>query len=68
VAAPGFGRHDVTVLRAEGDGIEGKRVVCIARKIEGPWLVRKSGSHRGLRGKLVDAEAYVALAIEGVHR
>lgn len=56
----------MTVLRAKGDGVEGKRIVYIARKVEGPWLVRKSGSHRGLRGKLYDAEAYVVLAIEGV--
>ena len=54
----------MTVLRAKGDGVEGKRIVYIARKVEGPWLVRKSGSHRGLRGKLHDAEAWVVLSIE----
>ena len=58
----------MTVVRETGDGMEGKRIVYIARKVEGPWLVRKSGSHRGLRGKLYDAEAYIALAIEGVRR
>jgi len=54
----------MTVLTGEGDGIAGKRVVYIARKAEGPHLVRKSGSHRGLQGKLYDAEAYVDQAIE----
>ena len=48
----------------EGDGIAEKRIVYIARKVEGPHLVRKSGSHRGLQGKLYDAEAYIDVAIE----
>jgi len=56
----------MAVLRGYGDGIEAKRIIYIARKVEGPWLVRKSGRHRGLRGKLSDAEAYVDLPIEGV--
>ncbi len=54
----------MTVHVEEGDGIAGRRIVYIARKAEGPYLVRKSGSHRGLQGKLYDAEAYVDLAIE----
>lgn len=54
----------MTLSIAEGDGIAGKRIVYIARKVEGPNLVRKSGSHGGLQGKLYDAEAYVDLAIE----
>ena len=54
----------MTTLTAEGDGIAGKRIVYLARKAEGPYLVRKSGRHRGLQGKLYDAEAYVDLAIE----
>ena len=54
----------MTVLTDEGDGIAGKRVVYIARKVEGPHLVRKSGAHRGMQGKLYDAEAYVDVAIE----
>ena len=33
---------------------------------ESQRLVRKSGRHRGLRGKFCDAEAYVDLPIEGV--
>ena len=54
----------MTVLTDEGDGIAGKRLVYIARKVDGPHLVRKSGSHRGLQGKLYDAEAFVDVAIE----
>jgi hypothetical protein len=54
----------LTLHTEEGDGIVGKRIVYIARKVEGPHLVRKSGSHRGLQGKLHDAEAYVDVAIE----
>ncbi len=57
-----------TILRGHGDGIEGKRIIYLARKVEGPWLVRKSGRHRGLRGKLYDGEAYIDLPIEGVRR
>ena len=56
----------MAILRAYGDSIEAKRIIYIARKVEGPWLVRKRGRHRGLRGKLYDAEAYVDLPIEGV--
>jgi hypothetical protein len=56
----------MAILRAYGDGIEAKRIIYIARKVEGPWLVRKSGRHRGLHGKLYDAEAYVDLPIEGI--
>ena len=56
----------MAVLRGYGDRIEAKRIIYIARKVEGPWLVRKSGRHRGLRGKLYDAEAYVDLPIEGI--
>ncbi|MFQ5538728.1 MAG: hypothetical protein ACE5GJ_14930 [Gemmatimonadota bacterium] len=55
-----------TVLRAEGDGIVARRIVYLARKVVGPRLVRKSGRHRGLWGKLHDAEAYVDLPLEGV--
>jgi len=54
----------VTLPTDEGDGITGKRIVYVARKVDGPHLVRKSGSHRGLQGKLYDAEAYVDVAIE----
>ena len=54
----------MTILVNQGDGIIGKRIVYIARKVEGPHLVRKSGRHRGLLGKLYDAEAYIDLPIE----
>jgi len=56
----------MAILRGYGDDIEAKRIIYIARKVDGPWLVRKSGRHRGLRGKLYDAEAYVDLPIEGI--
>lgn len=55
-----------TILRDKGDGIAAKRIVYLARKVEGPRLVRRSGAHQGLWGKLYDAEAYVDLPIEGV--
>lgn len=54
----------MTLLTEEGDGIAGKRIVYITRKAEGTHLVRKSGSHRGLQGRLYDAEAYIDVAIE----
>ena len=54
----------MTILTDEGDGIIGKRIVYIARKISGPRLVAKSGRHRGLEGILYDAEAYVDIAVE----
>ncbi len=54
----------MTVLREEGDGVVGKRIVYLARKIPGPRLVAKSGRHRGLQGTLFDAEAYVDIALE----
>jgi len=54
----------MTILVNQGDGIIGKRIVYIARKVEGPHLVRKSGRHRGLLGKLYDAEVYIDLPIE----
>ena len=54
----------MTTLTDEGDGLVGKRIVYLARKVEGPNLVRKSGRHRGLQGKLYDAEVFIDLAIE----
>ena len=54
----------MTVLREEGDGIVGKRLVYLARKISGPRLIAKSGRHRGLQGTLYDAEAYIDIAVE----
>ena len=38
----------------------------VARKVEGPWLVRKGGRHRGLKGKLIDAEAYIERPIDPI--
>ncbi len=54
----------MTVLTEEGDGIIGKRIVYIARKVSEPRLVMKSGRHRGLEGVLYDAEAYIDIAVQ----
>ena len=54
----------MTVLREKYDGIQGKRIVYVARKVEGPWLIRKSASHRGVRGVLYDADAYIDRPLE----
>lgn len=54
----------MTVLTDEGDGIIGKRVIYIARKMSQPRLVAKSSRHRGLEGILHDAEAYIDVAVE----
>jgi hypothetical protein len=54
----------MTVLTDEGDGLIGKRIVYIARKVSGPRLVMKSGKHRGLEGVLYDAEAYIDIAVQ----
>lgn len=54
----------MTILTNEGDSIIGKRIVYVARKVEGPFLIRKSGAHRGSQGKLYDAQAYIDVAIE----
>jgi hypothetical protein len=54
----------LTVLTREGDGIAGKRIVYIARKVTEPRLIAKSGRHRGLQGVLHDAEAYIDVAVE----
>jgi len=54
----------MTILTIEGDGIIGKRIVYIARKVSGPRLVMKSGRHRGLEGTLYDAEAYIDIAVQ----
>ncbi len=55
-----------TVLREEGDGTVARRILYLARRVAGPRLVRNRGRHRGLWGKLDDAEAYVDLPLEGV--
>jgi hypothetical protein len=54
----------MTILTEEGDGVIGKRIVYVARKVSGPRLVMKSGRHRGLEGVLYDAEAYVDIAVQ----
>ena len=54
----------MTTLTNEGDGILGKRIVYIARKVSGPRLVMKSGRHQGLEGVLIDAEAYIDIAVQ----
>jgi len=54
----------MTVLTDEGDGIIGKRIIYLARKMSGPRVVVKSGRHRGLEGILYDAEAYIDVAVE----
>lgn len=54
----------MTILTDEGDGIIGKQIVYLARKVSGPRLVMKGGRHRGLQGVLYDAEAFVDIAVE----
>ena len=54
----------MTILTGEGDGIVGRRIVYVARKVAGPRLVMKGGRYRGLEGTLYDAEAYIDIAIE----
>jgi hypothetical protein len=54
----------MTTLTSEGDGIIGKRIIYIARKVSGPRLIMKSGRHRGIEGILYDAKVYVDLAVE----
>jgi hypothetical protein len=54
----------VTILKGEGDGIVGKRIVYVARKVSGPRLVMKGGRHRGLEGVLYEAEAYIDIAVQ----
>ena len=53
----------MTILTEEGDGLIGKRIVYVARKVSGPRLVMKGGRHRGMEGTLYDAEAYIDEAI-----
>jgi hypothetical protein len=54
----------MTTLTNEGDGIIGKRMVYVARKVSGPRLIMKCGRHRGMEGILYDAEAYIDIAVE----
>ena len=54
----------MTILTEEGDGIIGKRIVYVTRRVSGPRLVMKGGRHQGLEGVLYDAEAYLDIAIQ----
>jgi hypothetical protein len=54
----------MTTLTNEGDGLMGKRIVYIARKVSGPRLIMKSGRHRGMEGILYDGKAYIDVAVE----
>jgi len=54
----------MTVLTEEGDGVIGKRIVYVARKVSGPRLIIKGGRHRELEGVLYDAEAYIDIAVQ----
>jgi hypothetical protein len=54
----------MTTLTSEGDGIIGKRIIYIARKVSGPRLIMKSGRYRGMEGILYDAKAFVDLVVE----
>lgn len=54
----------MTTLTNDGDGVMGKRIVYVARKVSGPRLIMKSGRHRGIEGILYDAEAYIDIAVE----
>jgi len=54
----------MVVLTNAGDGIVGKKIIYISRKVTEPRLIAKSGRHRGLQGTLYDAEAYIDVAVE----
>jgi hypothetical protein len=54
----------MAVLTNTGDGIVGKKIVYIARKVPEPRLVAKSMRHGGLQGTLYDAEGYIDIAVE----
>jgi len=56
--------ESMTILTEEGDGMVGKRIVYVARKVSGPRLVMKGGRHRGLEGVLYDAEVYIDIAVQ----
>lgn len=56
--------ESMTILTEEGNGIVGKRIVYVARKVSGPRLIMKGGRHRGLEGVLYDTEAYIDIAVQ----
>jgi len=39
----------MTTLTKTGDTVEGERITCEFRKMRGPWLIAKTGAHRGQR-------------------
>jgi len=47
-----------------GDCIMGKRLVYEASKAPRPSLIRKSGKHRGIRGKLHNAKCWIETPIQ----
>ena len=47
-----------------GDCIVGKRLVYEASKAPRPSLIRKSGKHRGVRGKLYNAKCWIEKPIQ----
>jgi hypothetical protein len=42
----------MTTLTNEGEGIVGKHIIYISRKVSDPKTVMKSGRHRGVQGTL----------------
>jgi hypothetical protein len=43
------------IHRENGDAIEGERIACQFRKINGPTLIRGTGAHRAGRASLENA-------------
>ena len=39
----------MTILRGEGDGIEGERIICEFRKKKKHVVIPLTGGHRGMR-------------------
>ena len=39
----------MTVLRGEGDAVEGERIICEFRKKKKPVIIPLTGGHRGMR-------------------
>lgn len=49
----------MTTLTEQGDGIQGERIVYIARKRSTERLIMKGGAHRGLSAILYDAKCWI---------
>lgn len=57
----------MTVLRGEGDGIVGDRIVAYARRIELSRIpIPRTHRHRAQSAKLDDAECYVVRPIRWI--